>query len=431
MAKKVKATKSTTIKVFLASASDAKDLLEIAKKEIKMLDDIYPKLSIKAYDWMATAIPAMGNPETEILKQMPIEQADLFIEIFRFKYGEPTNNNNPKTQKPFQSGMEEEFFYAYEFWKENKRPEIIVFKSEEAIPRQIALKYNQVVATERFFKEFSAFGSHPGLYNTYSSVEEFTQKFRKNLISKVIKLIEENLPENYEYYKRNEANGLKEIFFDADNDDRNDVKRQEIASTLTLRLQAKSCFSFISRGALYHSCIRKALDRGMKFKIIMLNPWSLNALYSALNANDFHDKKKYEQYLRHELSAGEIIDIYENCHWKKARFQISLDGYRELKNEYKRKIDLRVSDKDLSDSIFLSDGYLLFEPYFNTAELEKRDISLFEVQISKDSDLYKETSIFFDMQWKSSYTFDEFMKNEQKFKDRLELYLQISNEVKK
>lgn len=110
-------TRNIPIKIFLATASDAKDLLEIAKKEIKAINDIYPRLNIKILDWGNSVVSSMGNPETEILKQMPIQETDFFIQIFRFKYGEPTGNLNPATKRAFQSGMEEEFFYAYEYWK--------------------------------------------------------------------------------------------------------------------------------------------------------------------------------------------------------------------------------------------------------------------------------------------------------------------------
>lgn len=424
-------TGNIPIKIFLATASDAKDLLEIAKKEIKAINDIYPRLNIKILDWGNSAVSSMGNPETEILKQMPIQETDFFIQIFRFKYGEPTGNLNPATKRAFQSGMEEEFFYAYEYWKKNQKPQIMIFKSEENVPRNIALEYKQIVATEEFFKEFRAEGEHPGLYNTYSSVDEFTTKFKKNLLAAIFKILEKDVPDDYERFRKKKDYGLVNVFFDMDNEARNSIKRHEISKTGELKIQAKSCYSFVGRSSLYSSSVHKALKNGMKLRLIMQNPWSLNALYSALNENDFPDKRTYEQYLKHELAAEEIICIYENSHWKKAKFQVSLDGYKELKNKYKAKVDLRILDNDLSDSIFLSDNYLMLEPYFNTAEFEKKAISLFEVQLTKDSDLYKETSEFFETQWKAGYRYKYFIDNEQQFKKRLELYLENSIKEKK
>ena len=80
---------------------------------------------------------------------------------------------------------------------------------------------------------------------------------------------------------------------------------------MVLKLQSNSGYSFIGKGTIHNPAIRKALDRGMVFHIIMQNPWSINAVYLALKRDDFPNKQRYNQYLHHKLNADEIIEISE------------------------------------------------------------------------------------------------------------------------
>lgn len=412
------------INVFFASASDAGELLQIAKKEVDAINSVVGgTVHYNILDWKKCTVSSMGNPEEEILKQMPIDESNYFVGVFRFKYGEPTGTVNPDTGKPYKSGMEEEFFRAYRLWQQYKRPEIIIFRSEEDVPRAYALK-SDLVELEKFFKDFEATGKHPGLYNTYKNKEEFAEKFRKNILQRLVKELQSDVPEEYRNYIAKKDKGFIEIYFDGESEKRNKVKQQEIFSTSVLKLQANSGYSFIGKGTIHNPSIRKALERGMQFQIIMQNPWSLNAIYLALKSSDFQNKQKYNQYLHHKLSASEIIEVYKKSHWKNERFQYCMNGYEELKKEFKDRIQLKVSDRDLSNSVLITDNYLLLEPYYNTIEAAKKSISVFEVQIDKNSDLYKDTNSYFDVLWNSGYTYRKFKQNEKKFEERLKEYLE-------
>ena len=74
--------------------------------------------------------------------------------------------------------------------------------------------------------------------------------------------------------------------------------------------------------------------------------------------------------------------------------------------------------------MLITDNYLLLEPYYNTIEAAKKSISVFEVQIDKNSDLYKDTNSYFDVLWNSGYTYRKFKQNEKKFEERLKEYLE-------
>lgn len=415
------------INIFFASASDAAELLEIAKKEIDIINSAMGEtIHYKILEWKGSAMASMGVPETEILKQMPVEKSDYFVGVFRFKYGQPTGNKNEKTGKPYGSGMEEEFLKAYEAWKNKQGPKIMIFRSMEAVPREYAFK-SDLIKLEKFFKNFEADGKHPGLYNTYKSKEEFAVTFRKNILhcfAEELKAeLKKEIPKEYENYKLKKGKWFADIYFEGENEKRNAVKQREIETTNVLKLQSNSGYSFIAKRTIHNSFIRNALARGMKFKIIMQNPWSVNAVYLALDQNSFENPLKYKEYLHHKLDADEIIEAYRNCHWKLERFQFSMNGYRELRREYGRNIELKVSDRDLSNSVLLTDRYLMMEPYFNTAEAVRKDISLFEIQIDSNTDIYKSTNNYFDVLWNSGYTYDYFKKNERLFVERLRDYL--------
>lgn len=411
------------INIFFASASDAGELLELAKKEIESINSIMSGIAYyNILDWKKCTVSTMGNPEEEILAQMPIDEANYFVGVFRFRYGEPTGNINAITGKPYKSGMEEEFFRAYQLWKEFKRPEIMIFRSLEDVPRTYAFK-DDLIELERFFKNFEASGDHPGLYNTYENKEQFAEKFRKNILQRLLKELQGNIPEDYKNFLLKKESGLVDIYFDGENEKRNKLKKNEISNALVLKLQSNSGYSFIGKGTIHNPAIRKALDRGMIFHIIMQNPWSINAVYLALKRDDFPNKQRYNQYLHHKLNADEIIEIYKKSHWKNERFQYCMNGYVELKREFKGRIQLRVSDRDLSNSVLITDNYLMMEPYYNTMDAVKKNISLFEIQIDKDSDIYKAANSYFDVLWNSAYTYSYFEKNEKLFEGRLREYI--------
>ena len=78
---------------------------------------------------------------------------------------------------------------------------------------------------------------------------------------------------------------------------------------------------------------------------------------------------------------------------------------------------------DASNSIFLSDDCLFFEPYINTISAGRKSLSLFEVQADRGSELYKDSDSYFKIVWDSSCTYAAYNKNERFYKERLKGYL--------
>lgn len=423
------------IDVFFASTSESEELVEMLKKELKQINiaiGVKRKIIFREQDWKMCAIPGEGNPEQKIREQFPASEMCIFVGVFRFRFGIPTGNINPDTKKAFESGMEEEFFYAYKCKQEIGKPEIMIYKSaEEYVPRKLAVQ-GQMDKVDKFFKEFQADGKYPTLYKEYKTPEELAIAFRQSIFRYYLDLIEKENQKNVPQIGNTlKENGYIDIFVNERNDERNRLKKKEIKTTKTLLLHAKSCHAFLARGIMFNEEIRKALERGMEMRIIMQNPWSLNSLYLSLNEEEFKSKKQYRDYINHKLDSDEIISIFEQSHWYNERFMLAIKGYKELKKQYSKNIQLKVCDEDASNSIFLSDKFIFFEPYLNTIRAGQKALSLFEIYADYTSELYKDSEKYFENIWKTSCSYSKFSENQELYKNRLKGFLDGEREAKR
>lgn len=409
------------VNIFFAYTSDSMDLLALAKKQVELLNNsIAGKVLFHIREWRTYVKSEMGRPEDVILRQMPIPENHLFVGVFRFLYGTPSGNVNPETGKKFRSAMEEEFSIAYRLWKEHRKPEIMVFRSVERIPPDIPYNYKQLEALKTFFKEFSAKGSHPGLYKEFDSKETFSDVFLQGLLSYAVRLIEADTVFH---------DGLSNVFFDTDNPMRNQVKQDAMRTSAVFRLQANTGHAFLAPRGFHNSLFRRGLERGMTARFVVLNPWSVTAVFSLLRVTDFRRKSDYDRYLRGEFPAGQLMDIYAKSHEMLERLNHCLFSYAGLRKEFGNSIDLRLSDRDMSNSILLTDQFIFYEPYYSVLEKDKRGIATFELQATADSMLYQDTSAYFEKLWSSSYKYRYFEKNKNFFKERLRAYLEQARPV--
>lgn len=414
------------IHIFLAFTEDATSLRDIASHEIELINNWFSTkipLNLKLHDWKHVGVSSMGNPEKNILDQMPIEESNIFIAVFRFNYGKPTGNTDPETGNKYKSGMEEEFYTAYRYREQHNTPDIIIMKSEEDVPRINIRSQSDFEDIDAFFEEFRAEGAHPGLFSTFKNEKEFGEIFRRNIMSRVVTFLQkaegENQPEIGAYYKNL---GLLDLFLDDQNNIRNSHKTKQIKTTKHLRLHARTCYSFISRLGSFYAEIYSALKKGMTFRIIMQNPWSLNAIYAARGEDQF--KRQFALYEKEQISAEELLRAFEASHWYKERYLSCIEGYKVLKKEFGRKIQLKFSDMDLSNSILLSDNELFFEPYLNNISVGHKNIPLYEIRAAKMAMLYTDSERDFEDMWKIGCGYDTFMKNKASYRTRIREYLE-------
>ena len=272
-----------------------------------------------------------------------------------------------------------------------------------------------------FFAEFQAEATHPGLFNTFKDESEFREIFRRNIMSRVIPLLQctmgGDVPEIGGYYQ---DVGLLNLYLDDQNIDRNLCKIEQIKNTKCLRLHARTCYNFISRLGVFYPEIYAALKRGMSFHLIMQNPWSLNAIYAARSEDIF--KRQFAQHQRKQITTEELLTTYEETHWYKERYLPCLEGYKILKHEFGGRIQLRFSDMDLSNSILLSDEELFFEPYLNSIKVGHKKIPLYEIRANKKATLYKDAERDFKDVWESGCSYYRFEKAGIDYRARLRDY---------
>ncbi len=97
-------------------------------------------IALDVIDWRE-AVPDMGRSEQVILDQLKPTEWDVFIGLLWHRFGTPTGARDPQTQQPYLSGTEEDFFAQFD----------------------------------------AAGGAHPGLHQTYDTLESFEKMLLKHL----------------------------------------------------------------------------------------------------------------------------------------------------------------------------------------------------------------------------------------------------------
>jgi len=169
------------LRIFAASPSNMateRARLEGVLDELKLLAE-YIGVTLEFVDWRQV-VPDLGRPEQVILDQLEPGTWDVFIGILWHRFGTPPQKTDPQTGKEYLSGTEEEFRIAYRLWHQHKRPRVMFYwcKRNPPFDEIEAIQFQRV---KDFFAEFAPDARHPGLYQTFDSVEEFERLIRQNL----------------------------------------------------------------------------------------------------------------------------------------------------------------------------------------------------------------------------------------------------------
>jgi tetratricopeptide (TPR) repeat protein len=131
-------------------------------------------------DWSAV-VPDMGRPEQVILSQLKPTSWDAFIGILWHRFGTPPGDVDPRRQKEYLAGTEEEFKTAHRLWLHGGRPRILIYRCTRNVPLD-ALDPDQFKRVKEFFAQFEAVkGAHPGLYQSFDTTESFEKLLLDNL----------------------------------------------------------------------------------------------------------------------------------------------------------------------------------------------------------------------------------------------------------
>ena len=111
-----------------------------------------------------------------------IEDSDLLVGIFWKKFGTPTQDA--------ESGTEHEFQLAYEIWKKNGRPQIMMYFNEKPFRTTNTAEGNQMLLVVKFKENFPK----EGLWWPYNGRQNFENLFRQHLTSFIRKFTSETTP---------------------------------------------------------------------------------------------------------------------------------------------------------------------------------------------------------------------------------------------
>lgn len=179
-------TTTTKLRVFLASPSDVADerlrAMHVIESMNKGIETQITGVRLELMAW-EDIVPATGRPEQVILDQLPPEKWDIFIGILWLRFGTGTGGIDPATQKPFISGTEEEFKAAYKMRESytDGFPKIMMYRCRRAPTDVFSLDFEQVAHVKKFFDDFGPSGAHPGLYQEYTTPDDFERLLRKHL----------------------------------------------------------------------------------------------------------------------------------------------------------------------------------------------------------------------------------------------------------
>lgn len=175
------AFESMVYQIMIASPSDVED----ERKTIR--ETIYEWNTIHSYNtntvllpvgWETHSSPEMGTGPQEILNEQILKMSDLLVGVFWTRLGTPTESAASGTVEEIREHVK------------SGKPAMLYFSSQPVQPESIDLE--QYIK----LKEFKDECKKKGLYESYDSVVDFQNKFRRQLTMKIF---------NHEYFNINKV----------------------------------------------------------------------------------------------------------------------------------------------------------------------------------------------------------------------------------
>ena len=158
-------------KVFLASPGDVKEERKIVKKVIDLYNQIHScdNIKLELLCWEDSTHPSFGDYPQDVVNSQIGDDYDVFIGILWARFGTPTLK--------YESGTEEEFYRAYERYKNGDCIELMVYRKDESISPS-SIDVEQLQKINRFTSEVGKLG---GYYFTFTGENQFQEMLLKHL----------------------------------------------------------------------------------------------------------------------------------------------------------------------------------------------------------------------------------------------------------
>ena len=160
-------TSLTQLKIVIASPNDVREEREALDREIQKVNRFIAErlgLTLKALRWETDTYPGfhIHGPQGLVDSILNIQYCDIFIGILWKRFGTPIKENG-------ETGTEHEFYEAYEAWKENQRPHIMLYFNQKEYSHKTPAELEQHKAVLNFKENLPK----EGLYWEYNGLEEF------------------------------------------------------------------------------------------------------------------------------------------------------------------------------------------------------------------------------------------------------------------
>ena len=405
------------IRAFMASSNDMLKYREAAEDiigEINRSLGEHFDFSVHLFRWEKHVIPEMGRPQEVIFNQSDFDTIDIFVGIIGNRFGTPTGGFTDK-QREYESGTEEEYERAYHNFRKTGSPHIMIFHNEMSL-KPGSFDVDQYIKVQNFLHQFDANNETPGLFRNFKSLPSFQRSFRLAITKSVLNIIDQkdrddnsspaNLSESYQ------AIGFQQFFVSETNKLRGIEKSKAISGSSVVYLLAKTGNSFLgSIGNRYLDLLIDNVQSNGSVKILLLNPWTLDAVSTAFTETG--DIDMLQHLLQHDMLSQEVIEEYKKTKWFSTKLMDTLQEYDVIRKKYPQ-IELRFVDADVSASVLITDHTLFFEPYYNYCHSKrmKKIASTFEVAVSEQHPLYSDSLQMFELLWNNAVTYDELIRDE-------------------
>src|ERR1051326_472211 len=157
-------------RIFAASPRDMAAERSLVSQVVTTLQPLAEHLGLiaKAVDWRV-AVPNMGRPQQIIFDQLKPATWDVFIGILWHTFGTSTGAIDPQRGLGYRSGTEEEFWTAYRFWQQYRRPRICIYRCTRPVSLD-SIDFEEARRVREFISECeNAAGEHPGLIQAFDT----------------------------------------------------------------------------------------------------------------------------------------------------------------------------------------------------------------------------------------------------------------------